>query len=189
MARRRSIPQDVRREVLTEAGYRCAVPTCRTILLIDLHHIIPVSEDGDNSPDNLIALCPNCHALHHRKEIPQEAVRVWKGMLVTLNLAFDKDAMELLLFLTRKEQEERPYGYTSECVMRCAGLINAGLVDTDTFWDEEASGFLRSNSGADHTLRLTERGRLVVEAWKAGDKDALDRALAQGAGPQGGNTE
>lgn len=189
MARRSSITQDVRREVLTEAGYRCAVPTCRTILALDLHHILKVSEGGSNTADNLIALCPTCHRLHHNGEIPKEAVRVWKGMLVTLNLAFDKDAMELLLFLTRKEQEERPYGYTSECVMRCAGLINAGLVDTDTFWEEEASRFLRSNSGADHTLRLTERGHLVVKAWKAGDKDALDRALAQGAGPKGGNTE
>ncbi len=104
MARRSSIPQDVRREVLTEAGYRCAVPTCRTILLIDLHHTIPVSEDGHNTPDNLIALCPNCHALHHRGVISRESIRVWKGMLVTLNRAFDKDAMDMLLFLTRKEQ-------------------------------------------------------------------------------------
>lgn len=189
MARRSSIPQDVRREVLTEAGYRCAVPTCRTIFVLDLHHMDKVSDGGGNTADNLIALCPTCHGLHHRGAIPQEAIRVWKGMLVTLNRAFDKDAMEMLLFLTLKEQEERPYGFTSDCVMRCAGLINAGLVVTDTFWDQDETRYLRSNSGADHTLRLTERGRLVVEAWKAGDKDALDHALAQGAGPKGGNTK
>ena len=114
---------------------------------------------------------------------------MWKGMLVTLNHAFNKDAMDLLLFLTLKEQEERPYGYTSECIMRCAGLINAGLVVTKTFWDPLTSNFMMSNSGTDHTLQLTERGRMVIDAWKAGDKDALDRALAQGAGPKGGDTE
>ena len=190
MARQPRIPQDVRRQVLTEAGYRCAVPTCRTILALDLHHILKVSEGGPNTADNLIALCPTCHALHHRKEIPQEAIRVWKGMLVTLNRAFDKDAMDMLLFLTLKEQEERPYGYTSECVMSCAGLINAGLVYTETFGDQEApGGYLRSNSGADHLLRLTERGRMVVEAWRAGNVDALARALEQGAGPRDSNTE
>ena len=39
--------------VLTEAGYRCAVPTCREILLYDIHHIWEVSEGGGDDASNL----------------------------------------------------------------------------------------------------------------------------------------
>lgn len=43
---RKSISDEVRRQVLIEAGYRCGVPTCRNILAIDLHHMEPVNEGG-----------------------------------------------------------------------------------------------------------------------------------------------
>jgi hypothetical protein len=36
---------------------------------IDIHHIIYKKEGGQDSPENLIPLCPNCHALIHRKLI------------------------------------------------------------------------------------------------------------------------
>src|SRR5690349_13496502 len=75
--------------VLIEAGYRCAVPTCRNILAIDMHHIIEVKDGGPNEPSNLLALCPTCHALYTRGTIPKEAINAWKTMLVTLSHAFD----------------------------------------------------------------------------------------------------
>lgn len=31
----------------------------------EFHHIIPVSEGGENTEKNLILLCPNCHKLAH----------------------------------------------------------------------------------------------------------------------------
>ena len=78
---RRRISKAVRLAVLAEAGYRCATPTCRTILAIDLHHLTWVSEGGPNDASNLLALCPTCHALHHRGEIPHEALILWKANL------------------------------------------------------------------------------------------------------------
>lgn len=45
---RTKIPGNVMRDVLIEAGYRCAVPTCRNILAIDLHHIVEVKDGGSN---------------------------------------------------------------------------------------------------------------------------------------------
>ncbi len=47
-ATRKPIPASLKREVLAEAGYRCAVPTCRGILALDLHHIEEVQEGGEN---------------------------------------------------------------------------------------------------------------------------------------------
>jgi hypothetical protein len=96
---RRSVPLKHQREVLIEAGFRCAVPTCRTILTLDLHHIVAVSKGGGNEPSNLLVLCPTCHALYERGEIPPEAIYSWKAMLVALNRAFDPEALDNLLFL------------------------------------------------------------------------------------------
>lgn len=40
---RSKLPLKTVTAVLTEAGYRCAVPTCRGILALDMHHIWEVS--------------------------------------------------------------------------------------------------------------------------------------------------
>ena len=33
--------------------------------LITAHHVIPVACSGTSEPDNLVLLCPNCHAIAH----------------------------------------------------------------------------------------------------------------------------
>lgn len=48
----KKIPVDTRTQVLTESGFRCAVPTCRGILAIDLHHIVALSDAGGDDPAN-----------------------------------------------------------------------------------------------------------------------------------------
>src|SRR5438045_571534 len=96
---RTKIPSSIVRDVLTEAGYRCAVPTCRNILALDMHHIVEVKDKGPNEQSNLLALCPTCHALYTRGMIPQEAIYAWKTMLVALNHAFDRESISNLLFL------------------------------------------------------------------------------------------
>jgi len=78
MVNRKKIPNNIRVKVLTEAGFRCAVPTCNSIIAIDLHHIVHVSDGGLNKVDNLLALCPTCHALYHKGVIPHESIRAWK---------------------------------------------------------------------------------------------------------------
>lgn len=65
---RPSIPADLRRRVLVEAGHRCAIPTCRAIMT-DVHHIVPWEECQEHSYENLISLCPNCHRLVHDGKI------------------------------------------------------------------------------------------------------------------------
>ncbi|MBK8477805.1 MAG: HNH endonuclease [Opitutaceae bacterium] len=99
MSDRKHIPIDITTAVLTQAGYRCAVPTCRGILALDLHHIVEVSEGGGDTSDNLLALCPTCHALYHRKVIRRESIRAWKTTLMALSHAFDKRIDRSLLFL------------------------------------------------------------------------------------------
>lgn len=46
-------------------GTDCAVCGFWIHSLLRLHHIIPVSRGGVNRPENLVYLCPNCHAMVH----------------------------------------------------------------------------------------------------------------------------
>jgi hypothetical protein len=55
MTKRQKLSIEIRQQVLHEAGYKCANPTCRSIITLDIHHLDYVSEDGENLPTNLIA--------------------------------------------------------------------------------------------------------------------------------------
>lgn len=172
MTKRKPIPPSVQRAVLMEAGYRCSVPTCRTILAIDLHHLEPVAMNGGNDAANLLALCPTCHRLHHKGVIPAEALKVYKGIIVSLNQGISAEAKDLLLHISDVGLQQ---WFTADATLRFSGLIAAGLIHmTPGASSGSAIGPVRPY----HALILTEKGQAVVDAWKKGDSEALERALA-----------
>src|SRR2546422_9909510 len=97
MTLRPSIPATVRREILIEASYRCAVPRCRSPLAIDVHHID--GNPANNVASNLIPLYPTCHRAYHRKPHTLNAIQFCKLMLHKLNPANDTNTTNLLLML------------------------------------------------------------------------------------------
>ena len=164
---RTAIPENIKREVLTEAGFRCAVPTCRTILAIDLHHIVEVSDNGSNEANNLLALCPTCHALPHRGTIPVESIKVWKGMLVSLNGAFDKVTIDDLIFLYKTPRNVLML--SGDGVLKFSKLIAADLADYTIA--------MQNGPLINYEVWLSDRGRLLVEAWGKGDIEELKKYL------------
>lgn len=164
---RKTIKESLKREVLTEAGYRCAVPTCRTILAIDLHHIIEVEEGGPNELSNLLALCPTCHALYTRGTISKDAINVWKTILVALNHAFDQESISNLLFLKRTISNE--VAVSGDGVLKFSHLIASGL----------AIHQLVSQNGPLYTyvVRLTTKGNRIIDAWYSGNRESVRQAL------------
>ena len=177
--RRQDIAEATKREVLTEAGYRCAIPRCRTTLAIDLHHLVRVTDGGGNEAANLLALCPNCHALHHRGIIHAESIQVWKGLLVSLNEGIGRDAKDLLLLLSPENRHGRPHWFSSDGVLRYAGLIVAGLVTVAPPMPQRPEDIL----GTLYAVNLSEKGAAVVAAWERGDRAALEAAQRLGAPP------
>ena len=109
---RKKIPADCRQLVLHEAGYRCANPTCRTILTLDIHHLEYVSDDGGNDPANLLPLCPNCHGLHHSGVIPRESIRAWTVSYTHLDVY--KRQVEALLDPPEQIQQNGNDGFVVE---------------------------------------------------------------------------
>lgn len=54
------------KEEYNEVTKECKI--CNNKEIVDLHHIIPLSQGGDNIISNYIGLCPNHHRLSHLKK-------------------------------------------------------------------------------------------------------------------------
>ena len=167
MVARKPIPKPIQFAVLTEAGWRCAVPTCRTVLALDLHHLVEVGEGGKNDAANLLALCPTCHALHHRGDLPREALYTYKAILVALSHAFDIATVDQLLFLD--VVRDRPLQLQGQGVLSFMRLISAQLADFKNTGKDMGVEF--------YSVALTQRGKALVDAWKSGNRENVAAAL------------
>ena len=57
----RVIPEDIKRKVLDRFNGECACCVEKNVL--DIHHRKEFADGGENTFENLVALCPNHHAL------------------------------------------------------------------------------------------------------------------------------
>lgn len=167
MSVRAAVPHEVAVEVLAESGYRCAAPTCRTILAIDPHHIVELAELDGYVVDNLLALCPTCHSLFQRGVVRRDSLHTWKSVLVSLNKAFDIATVDHLLFLNRPEAKS--LRVSGDGVLQFSRLISAGLA---TFGVAMQNGPLIL-----YWVTLTNKGKSLVEAWTSGNREAVARAM------------
>jgi len=102
---RPSIPTELRRRVLIEAGHRCAIPTCRYID-VDVHHIVPWERCKKHEYKNLIALCPNCHKRAERGEIDRKSLRRYKANLRFVMEKYSQFEMDVLFELHKVESNK-----------------------------------------------------------------------------------
>jgi hypothetical protein len=56
---------------------RCENPFCKYTRFLGVHQITNEESGRTNTLNNLIVLCPNCHDLAHKKEIPEEKMHDW----------------------------------------------------------------------------------------------------------------
>lgn len=174
--RREPVPSHTKALVLLECGYMCANPRCRHVLTLELHHIHWVRDGGGNSASNLLALCPNCHALHTQGKIPHQAVRVWKGMVQSVNNT-NRDNVDIILHLEKMEKSNigRSIRYSGESLLRLAGLLNSGVVEILS--GQAASGTGGSPPFSAFEIKLTPLGCSLVEAWLQGDERLYLKAM------------
>ena len=68
--------EDLKRRVRERAHYACCL--CKqTSMSVEVHHIVPQSENGPDTEDNAAPLCPSCHAdfggnLEKRKRVKEQ---------------------------------------------------------------------------------------------------------------------
>ena len=102
----RSDMRKIRRRVIDFKGSRCQIFGFDCYDILELHQVLDVSKGGMNFEDNLIVLCPNCHALAHKiKKLRQKAQmnageidqmeRISQWIACNLNREQDEKLMEV----------------------------------------------------------------------------------------------
>jgi hypothetical protein len=168
--RRKAIPSDVRHQVLHEAGYKCGNPACHSIITLDIHHLEHVSAGGGDTGENLLPLCPNCHALHHRGVIATESIRAWKMLLLSLNEGYDRKTLELLIALGQAPGD--CIFVSGDGLLSCSPLVAGALIDVST-WGQQAFDGQFGYQVPHYRVALNQRGRAMLEAWRKGDQEAV----------------
>lgn len=72
----RHIPVETQRDLLFECRHRCAC--CCFPVSLEKCHIDPWAKSKDNSFDNLVVLCANCHTQSHKDRWPDDHMRKFK---------------------------------------------------------------------------------------------------------------
>jgi len=119
-----------------------------------------VSDGGGDSPENLLPLCPNCHALHHQGHIPRESLRTWKLLLLALNEGFDRRSVDTLLALDVLDGVM----VWGDALLPCAALIALGFLEVKEqreIVEQESLFFGREtvNRVSKYWIELSPRGR------------------------------
>ena len=161
---RPKIPTELKRRVLLEAGHRCAIHTCRYID-VEIHHIVPWAECNEHKYENLIALCPNCHARAEKKEIDRKSLRSYKANLRYAHDKFSQLEVDILfiLFESNKERETAVVEFPSFMMILINRILDAEYVQVRTSLNSvEISGMNVSPV----YLCLTDKGREYIESLK-----------------------
>jgi len=68
---------DEKNLLVNAVWYRCENPYCKYTSFLSVHHIVEENDGGSNKLNNLIVLCPYCHDLAHRGEMPEKEMLEW----------------------------------------------------------------------------------------------------------------
>jgi HNH endonuclease len=162
------MPAELKRQVLMEAGHRCAIPTCRSIPVV-IAHIVPWATVQEHKFANLIALCPTCHARFDGGDIDRLSMRGYKANLSVVSSRYGETERRVLDWFSQNA------GVTG---LRMTGgqdihlmyLINDGLLakaplDPVVFID---------GLPAHEDYLLTDAGREFVAHWVRAEPVSLE---------------
>jgi HNH endonuclease len=97
------IPAELERALFIEAGYRCAVPTCRAVKPLTVEHIEDWVKVKEHKFANMLILCANCHGLKGEgpRMLDRKALRQIKANLGIINGRYGELERRILMFLAQ----------------------------------------------------------------------------------------
>jgi len=162
MSKRPTIPSELKRRILVEAGHRCAIPTCRHPTT-EIAHIILWEKVKKHEYENLIALCPNCHARADKGEIDRKSLRIYKRILQRLTDRYDRFELVILNEL----RLGKPVIMAGNMLLLIKNLLDDKLVSINT--DINIDGITYSVSIGNIPLNvevlLTDKGKQFIDEW------------------------
>lgn len=154
------IPRPLERQVLIEAGHRCAIPTCKQPTTV-IAHIVPWVQVKEHTFDNLIALCPNCHTRYDKGEIDRKAMRMYKRNLSILNGRYGELEQRVLRWAAVNPGRDLPLPHGHELLLW--HLVTDGLLKDVT--PEYRRVFATPGQVSYVEWRVTEKGREFIDKW------------------------
>jgi len=171
---RPDIPAPLRREVLEEAGFACAIPVCR-VGTTEVAHIEPWSKVLEHTFDNLIALCPNHHTQYDvEKNITKASVLRYKANLAVLNGRYSDLERRMLEDAVRPRWNPGTHKSLSE-PQSCRWTVHRGMSLLLSHLVKD--GIIRKTTGprgglkvghqdVEETYMLTPKGVEFVRQWQ-----------------------
>ena len=150
---------ELQRQLLVEAGHRCAIPTCRQVPT-EFAHIIPWETCKAHTFDNMICLCPTCHSRFDRGDIDKKSIRIYKHNLAILNGRYgDLEQRILTIFAEQPDNNliKLPGGFD---ILVLYLLRDGLLLDTG-----QTSGVYICGKPTEKTYTLTPKGRTFINQW------------------------
>ncbi|MFD0496831.1 HNH endonuclease signature motif containing protein [Streptomyces rhizosphaericus] len=159
---RPEIQTALRRAVLVEAGHRCAIPTCRQAP-VDVAHINPWAKVKEHKFENLIALCPTCHARFDRGDIDKRSILQYKANLDVLNHRYSDIERLVLRTLYTRVIEGVALAIPTAMGWMVMDLEDDGLIEFEIATDPVTRQTERelNESG----ILLTPKGRDFMQRW------------------------
>ena len=153
---RPAIPRQLKRDVLVEAGHRCAIPTCRHPT-VEVAHIRPWEKVKAHTFDNLIALCPTCHARYDNGGIDRRAMLQYKANLSVLSGRYGEVERRVLHHFAANPKSDSIYLPKGWDILLMYLLDDGFIVETDDIrYQFSREGML---------YLITPKGREFVEKW------------------------
>ncbi len=150
-----------KREVLVEAGHRCAIPTCRQTP-VEIAHITSFKDVKQHTFDNLIALCPTCHTRYDNEDIDNKSMLQYKANLSIINSRYgDLERRVITFFVEHPEKNEIRLPLLGDMEIQIMNLLKDGQI---VFERKMVSSF-SVGIEADKIYKLTDKGRAFIQRW------------------------
>lgn len=165
MSAREHIPAQLERELMLEAGYRCAIPTCRTVQPLEIEHIEDYAVAKKHEFHNMIVLCANCHRLKGTgpRSLDRKALRQIKANLGRLNQRYNDTERRILEYFTE-------HGRDAIVVLPGSEVLYSYLIKDDIiYFIAESEGTMKVTYGEPEKeffvtcgYRLTDKGKELI---------------------------
>lgn len=149
------LAEALRRDLLLEAGFKCAMPGCGVTAPLERAHLIDFAKTQDDRFGNQIMLCRNHHGLHGSMITTQD-LRVLKARLAWERDRYTPEECMILSLHAQHPGTDFVHPTASACCIR--HLISDGYV--------EAVDRAESVDPSMTQYRMTELGRYFTWAWR-----------------------
>lgn len=169
MAGRKPLSLKTRFEVLKRDQFTCQYcGRSAPEVVLEVDHIVPVADGGDNSMFNLVTSCYECN--HGKSKIRLDDVD-----------SAEKQKMEIELFGQRVNKMEHLFNWKEECLRKDRELMKSAIKAVQTYFGREFDepqkaticGYIKEYGA----YRVIDIADLVAIRYKGGLYSSLDMAI------------